>query len=291
VNGSYISHQAYRTKSPERVVDEIEWLYRDYGVRYLFWVDGTWNLDNEWLMQFCEGIFRRQIKLDGWWAFVRADELLKNEEAGVLKHVVKAGLRHVLIGAEHDSQASLDYVNKGVSDYTVTEQAFRMLSQKYPEVFRQATYITGLPDDTVESIKGLLKHAHACDLDFAAFHPVAPFPGTEIYELAIREGLLEEDDMSRYDMFYPAMRTYHISREEVAAATQWCYKNFVQKKPLKYLSRMFSPYPVRRRLHRWFAFAVGKVLINDLKNAITKGDKFKGFSGIDELQKPKWYDQ
>ncbi len=287
----YISHQAYRTKSPERMADEIEWLYRDFGIRYLFWVDATWNLDNDWLMAFCEEIFRRKIELDGWWAFVRADELIHNEEGGVLSAMVKAGLRHVLVGAEHDSQEVLDSLNKGVRNYDITKQAFRMLSKQYPQVFRQATYITGLPQDTVESIKGLVKHAHDCDLDFAAFHPVAPFPGTEMYELGRRENLLEEFDYSKYDMFYPAMRTHHISREEVAAATQWCYRNFVQKKPFKYFRRMFSPYPIRRDLHRWFAFAVARVMLKDLKNSLIHKTQFKGFSGIDTLQKPHWYEE
>ncbi|MEW6076911.1 MAG: radical SAM protein [Thermodesulfobacteriota bacterium] len=290
IGDKYISHQAYRTKSPQRMVDEVEWLYRDFGIRYLFWVDATWNLDNNWLMDFCEEIFRRGIKLDGWWAFVRADELIHNEMGGVLRYMVKAGLRHVLVGAEHDSQASYDFLNKGIRDYNVTRQALRLLSEKYPQVFRQATYITGLPEDTVESIKGLVKHAHECDLDFAAFHPVAPFPGTELYELGKREGLLEEKDFAKYDMFYPAMRTYHISRAEIAAATQWCYKNFVQKKPFKYLRRMFSPYPIRRELHRWFAFAVARVILKDMKNSLIHRKRFKGFSGIDEMQKPQWYD-
>ena len=290
VDGCYVSHQAYRTKSVERMVEEIEWLYRDYGIRYLFWVDATWNLDSNWLMSFCEEILKRNIKLDGWWAFVRADKLLQQEHDGVLEHMVKAGFRHTLVGAEHDTQASLDSVNKGIENYEVTEQAFRLLSEKYPEVFRQATYITGLPDDTVESIKKLLKHAHACNLDFAAFHPVSPFPGTPLHEQGIKKGLIEVDDFSKHDMFYPVMRTYNISRDEVAEATQWCYKNFVAKKPLRYISRMFSPYPIRRSLHRWFAFAIARVIFKDFKDSLTKGTSFKGFSGIYSLWKPEWYD-
>ncbi len=286
----YTSYQAYRTKSPGKMLDEIEWLYKNYGIRYLFWVDATWNFNSEWIMEFCEGIIKRGIELDGWWAFVRADQILENEKDGVLKYMVKAGFRHALIGAEHDSQASLDFVNKGISDYGVTERAFHLLSEKYPEVFRQATYITGLPDDTVDSIKGLVKHAHACNLDFAAFHPVAPFPGTSLYKLGFEENLIEETDYAKYDMFYPVMRTRNISREQVAEATQWCYKNFVQKKPLRYFSRMFSPYPIRRSLHRWFAFSIGRVMFNDFKNSVSKGTKFKGFSGVDTLLKPDWYD-
>ncbi|MEW5735690.1 MAG: radical SAM protein [Thermodesulfobacteriota bacterium] len=290
VDGRYVSHQAYRTKSVERMADEIEWLYKDFGIRYLFWVDGTWNVDNDWLGRFSEEILSRGVRMDGWWAFVRADKLVEQEKAGVLKLMVRAGFRHTLVGAEHDAQASLDYLNKGVKDYGITQQAFRMLAEKHPQVFRQATYITGLPDDTVDSIKGLLKHAHACNLDFAAFHPVQPFPGTPLYESAMQEGLIEETRFDKYDMFYPVMRTRHASRAQVAEATQWCYKNFVNRKPVQYLTRMFSPHPIRRKLHRWFAYAVGRVILTDLKNSLTQGTRFKGFSGIDTLWKPKWYD-
>ncbi|MFP4474969.1 MAG: B12-binding domain-containing radical SAM protein [Desulfatibacillaceae bacterium] len=290
VGDRYVSHQAYRTKSVERMVAEVEWLYREYGIRYLFWVDGTWNVDSDWLGRFSEEILRRDIRLDGWWAFVRADKLLEQERDGVLESMVRAGFRHTLVGAEHDSQSSLDYLNKGLSEADVTEQAFRMLCEKHPQVFRQATYITGLPDDTRDSIKALLRHAHRCNLDFAAFHPVQPFPGTRFYEEMQEEGLIEETDFSRYDMFYPVMRTRHASREEVADATNWCYKNFVAKKPFRYAARMLSPHRIRRDLHRWFAYAVLRVILADMKTALVEGEKFSGFSSIGTMWKPRWYD-
>ncbi len=285
----YVSHPAYRTKSVERMVSEIEWLYRDFGVRYLFWVDGTWNLDSEWLGRFSEELLRRDIRMDGWWAFVRADRLLEQERDGVLSLMVKAGFRHTLVGAEHHTGESLEFLNKGIRDADVTIEAFQLLARKYPEVFRQATYITGLPDDTEESIKALVKHAHDSDLDFAAFHPVQPFPGTPFYQEALDEGLIEETSFDKYDMFYPVMRTRNIGRGEVAAATQWCYKNFVLKKPFRYATRMFSPHPIRRNLHRWFAYSVTRIIARDFKNSLTQGTSFKGFSGIDTLWKPDWY--
>lgn len=51
---------------------EIEIFYEKYGVRYFFWVDVIWNVDVEWLDEYCEGILKCGYKL-GWWVFIWLD--------------------------------------------------------------------------------------------------------------------------------------------------------------------------------------------------------------------------
>jgi len=288
-DGRLVPYRRYRTKSAARVVEETEVLYEKHGIRYLFWVDGTWNLDSQWLDEYCSEIIRKRYKL-GWWAFVRTDLLLKQEEDGVLEKMVRAGLRHVLVGIERSNTE--DFVKLGKTGYTRdnVKEAFHLLKRKYPQVFRQGTILTGTRDDDKESIRGMLAYAHELNVDFPAFHPLMPFPGTRLWETAKNNDWIEEWDYENYDMFYPVMPTKHLTREEVSHNTQWCYKNFVGKKPLRYLSRLFSPHPIRRRLHRWFLFAIFRTLVVDLWKAV-KGEKhFEGFVATNKMWKPSWYD-
>ena len=288
-DGTVVHRPNYRSKSVERMIHETEILYEKYGIRYLFWVDATWNVDNDWLAEYCEEIIRRKYNL-GWWAFTRLDQMLHQEKHGVWELMVKAGLRHVLVGAERPANDSLGWLNKHGYGYNVAKEAFGIMKTKYPEVFRQGTFITGIRSDTAESIRNLLTYAHEIDVDFAAFHPMTPFPGTPLYDEAVRNGWIEETDFAKYDMFCPVMPTEHLSRDEVAHWTTWCQQNFVAKRPLRYFSRMFSRQPIRRRLHWWFFLTIGRVMGSQAMNHIKGDDVFEGFAGVNKLWKPAWYD-
>lgn len=278
-----------RSKSPQRMVEEIAWLYETYNVRYLFWVDATWNMDDAWLNEFCDEVIRRQYQL-GWWAFFRVDRVQEQHKNGTLRKMVDAGLRHVLVGVERSETQDVESLAKHRYTRERTKEAFAILARDYPEVFRQGTFITGLPEDDEQSIKGLVDYALECNLDFAAFHPLTPFPGTPLYEETIRDPKMEEFDFSRFDMFYPVMRTNHLSREQVAEYTTWCQQNFVGKNPARFFSRLASPYPVRRRLHWWFLFAISRVLAQDLILSAAGRKQFQGFAGVNSLWKPQWYE-
>ena len=289
-DGSVTHRPSYRSKSVERMLYETELLYEKYGVRYLFWVDATWNVDAEWLDEYCEGILKRGYKL-GWWAFTRLDQMLHQEKLGVFEKIVRAGLRHVLVGAERPAGQGLEWLNKHGYGYSVAREAFGIMKRKYPEVFRQGTFITGIRSDTAESIRNLLTYAHEIDVDFAAFHPMTPFPGTPLYDEAVRNGWIEETDFAKYDMFCPIMPTETLSRDEVAHWTTWCQQNFVAKRPMRYFSRMMSPHKMRRRLHWWFFFSIGRVMGNQMLNHVQGEQVFEGFAGVNKLWKPRWYDQ
>ncbi len=289
VDGRLVHSKLYRSKSVERVVEEVELLYEKYGARYLFWVDATWNLDDRWLDAFCTEIIRREYKL-GWWAFFRTDRVVEQDRKGVLEKMVRAGLRHVLVGVERADTGDVQELEKTGYGYERTREAFLLLERKYPQVFRQGTFLTGMRHDDERSIKSLLDYAHDCRLDFAAFHTLTPFPGTTLWDRAHQEGWIEERDFSKYDMFYPVMPTRHLTRDEVASLTTWCQRNFVQKKPLRYLKGLVSRHPIRRRLHWWFLLSIGRILARDAWQSVRGKRKFGGFASVNALWKPVWYE-
>ncbi len=287
-SGAEILEPKHRKKSVARVIDEIDFLYNKYGIRYLFWVEGTWNYDHKWVNALCESIIKRGYQL-GWWAFVRSDLLLEQERLGILKTMVKAGLRHTLIGGERSDDGELQALGKGGLQASDLMKACRLLENKYPEVFRQATFTTGIRSESESSIKKLGKFSRKVHLDFAAFHPLTPWPGTILWDEAKRKGWIEEYDFSKFDMFSPVMASEHLSREEISKFSQKLYKDFVLKQPLRYIQGLFSCYPIRRRLHWWFLFSISRVLLRDLLLSLSGKKKFEGFASTISLQKPKWY--
>jgi len=276
-----------RMKSPERMVEELSLLHDKYNVRYLFWVDATWNFDAHWLDATCSEIIRRKLKL-GWWAFVRADLMLKQEEAGVLKKMVKAGLRHCLFGAERSDPMGMAEIGKDKMSADHFYKCSHMLEKKYPEVFRQACFLVGIPSETPSSLEHLSNYVRESHVDFPAIHPVMPYPGTPAFDKF--KDLIEEWDFSKWDMFYPIIKPHAMTRDEVAQLATQINLDFISKAPHRYMAGLMSPHPIRRRLYWWFLFSIGRVIGRDLFLSLQGKKQFEGFAGVNRLWKPEWYD-
>jgi radical SAM superfamily enzyme YgiQ (UPF0313 family) len=63
-------------------------------------------------------------------------------------------------------------------------------------------FIFGYPGDTPQSLERTTDYAIDLDPDFANFYPAVPYPGTELYAKAKREGLLTSEDWSRMEYSY-----------------------------------------------------------------------------------------
>ncbi len=287
-DGKIVLTPRIRHKSVERTLEEIDLLYNKYHIRYLFWVDGTWNFDTAWIDSLCSEIIKRNYKL-GWWAFVRADLLIEQEKQGILEKMVRAGLRHTLFGGERCTEEELKAIGKTGLRGTELVTACHILAKKYPEVFRQATFITGIRSETEESLELLGAYARKAKLDFAAFHTLMPYPGTPLWDQANENHWIEDYDFSKYDMFTPVMASETLSRAQIAHYTNKLYQDFVSKRAFQYVQGLLSPISIRRKLHWWFLFSISRAILKDFYLSLRGEKSFEGFAATTKLWKPKWY--
>ena len=281
----------YRTKSVERTLEELDIVYRKYNRKYIIWADATFNVDPKWTNDFCEGLLSRNYKDLHWWAFLRADYLLRDEKAGILSKMVRAGLTHPLIGVERGCTEDLRKLQKSVYTRDLVKEVFLILKNKYPQVFRQGTFVTCLPYDTKESMLNLVKYAVEIDIDYPAFHPVAPVPGTFLYQEALKNNSLEEKDFKKYDWATPIMRSENgLSMEEFAKLNMELNKRYILYRPHWLIRGLFSPYKHKRGLYWWFLQNTMKMMFFGLMDIILRRKKFEGITGFMRLKKPGWYD-
>ena len=67
-------------------------------------------------------------------------------------------------------------------------------------------FILGYPGDTPASLERTIDYAIDLDPDFANFYPAVPYPGTELYAKAKRDGLLASEDWTRMEYSYYLLR-------------------------------------------------------------------------------------
>jgi len=272
----------WRSKSPERTLEEIDILYKDYGKKCLIFTDPTFNVDPSWSDRFADLLIARDYAMD-WFAFMRADFILRDHENGVMDKLVRSGLAHLCIGVERVEDDQLGDWRKKFYSNSRTAETFAILKKHYPQVFRQATFIVGERDETRESMRRQLEFAKLLDPDYPAFHPLTPFPGTSVYDEAVEKGWLEINDFDYFDLNTPVMRSETLSRDEIEQEIVELNKGYVSLS--WFLRGVMSGSKYRRNMYIWWLLVMLRITAASLvrfQNPLT-GTRYTG------LIEPAWY--
>lgn len=179
----------YRSRSPELVVDEIQYDLRLFpNLQEVMFEDDTLTLKQhrERLHGICNEILHRNIKIS-WSANARVD--LNDIET--LKLMKRSGCRMLCVGFEFGNQQILNNIKKGVT----LEQ-----SQAFAENCRRAgirvhgCFMIGGPGENRQTALQTIQLAKELPIDTAQFSGVCPYPGTPYYNWCKEHGYLVPKD-------------------------------------------------------------------------------------------------
>jgi anaerobic magnesium-protoporphyrin IX monomethyl ester cyclase len=237
----------WRTKSPKRIADEMECCYKEYGSKFLWLTDDNFGLGKR-ASELCYEISRRKIADDiMWFAQARCDDIVKHSD--VLPKMRRAGNLWILVGIESHSFATLQSFRKEITP-SDAKLAIKLL--KKTGIFAQATLIIGERKDSHETIEMMREFVNDVDPDLAIFMILTPFPGTELYKTAKRNGWIEDSNWANYDMVHAVMPTENLTREEVQEELYHCYRSFYGKIGRR-IKGLFSRNALKRRTYRYLA--------------------------------------
>jgi anaerobic magnesium-protoporphyrin IX monomethyl ester cyclase len=177
-NGGTVPH--LRTKSPERLIEEVRRLVRTFGRRHLGWVDPCFNAHPRVPGQLAELMLREDLRV-GQSAWVRSDCLVRDGHSGSLEACVEAGLNELYLGIERPDRESLEGLRKTTS-LGQARAALELLRRRFPQVVAIGSFIYGLPGDTPATIRRIHRLAMELRLDQTFYIPMTPLPGTSGWE-------------------------------------------------------------------------------------------------------------
>jgi len=172
-----------RYHSPEWVVDEIELLYRNHGIREISFNDDLFTLDKNRVVSICREIINRRLFIR-FRCMSRVDTLCRER----LEWLKKAGCTRIDFGVESGSENMLKAMGKK-ADVSQIRMAFRMTRDA--GIGTGCFLIVGFPGENDESIaltKQLVRDIRPTFCDISSF---AMFPDSPIYHK-----LLKADGMS-----------------------------------------------------------------------------------------------
>lgn len=210
-----------RRRSPENVVDEIEFLIKNFGIREIHFEDDNFTCLREHAFSVCEEILKRN--LDIVWACpngVRIDTL----DRELLKVMKRAGCYLLAFGIESGSQEILNKANKKL-DLKIVPDILSMVKEVGIETW--GFFIIGLPGETRDSVRKTIDFATKLPFDRAQFCKFAPLPGTSIFEEWIDGRDLAEIDWDKLNFYGSGVyKTETLTLQELGILQKKAFLSF-----------------------------------------------------------------
>ncbi len=171
-----------RFRSAENVADELQYIVEKLKVTSVMFYDDTFTLDKKRFLKICEEIVKRKLNLR-YYCQLRVDTI----DDEVANGLAASGCITAALGIESGDEEILKTLKKGIKKSQAYKAVTALKSAGVPIL---ASYIIGSPGDTHESIRKTFEFAKELDTDQAKFMICTPFPGTELFRMAVEKGLL-----------------------------------------------------------------------------------------------------
>ncbi len=233
----------FRVHSPTYVVDEIEHLMQDYGIREIFFYDDTFTLDARRVQGICEEILRRKLRIS--WNISTHVNTVKRE---LLRLMAQAGCWQIAYGIETGDPRVMQDIMKGTDPATIRE---RIQWTTEAGIEAKGLFMIGHPTDTPESINRTIEFARDLPIASANFKIAIPFVGTPLRDMASDYGELNSEDYRNFmgDPSQAVFVTNGLTREYLLGVQRKAYARFYTR-PSRLL-RLGRTMAGRQNLSKW----------------------------------------
>jgi len=234
----------YRFRSPESTVEELCLLQERYHPEMVLFLDDNFLVNRQRVYHLIDLIKERGLHKKMKFSFqARGDSV----DYTILQDLYRAGFQSVFFGLETSSEEIMKIIRKGE---TVADCITAVKMAKEIGFHVSATFIYGLPTETHQNRMDCARLANDLDIDMVRFNNATPYPGTELYELAKKEGRLyiqgvyenfnsvstfiESPFKTTHFSYIPANNTEEEIRSDIILSYFMFYLNF------RKLKRMFA---------------------------------------------------
>jgi hypothetical protein len=155
--------------------------------------------------------------------FVQCDTQIAKQES-LVELLARAGCYQMFIGVESFDRTTLIAANKKQNRPDTYHQIVSLC--RTHGIGSHFSNIIGFPNDTEESIEGHLEVLKSISPNWASFYILCPIPGTEQYDDFMREHLIVEPNLDRFDTTCLTWKHPNLSPERLSGLLYECYRRF-----------------------------------------------------------------
>jgi len=215
---SYFWGRRVRFRPAKDVADEIEFLINKYNVRKIAFMDDELTASRVFIKELINELRTRRLDIE-FSCGSRVDHVDKE----LLKDLKSVGLRAIYFGVESYSQETLNKIGKKLRIDDVVK-TFKVV--KEVGIFHVGTFILGFPWETIEDMERTIDFAIKLNPSYAQFTIATPYPGTPLYEYALKNNLIVDTNWEHYTTLRPVMRGFKFTVRDVARMLARAYRKF-----------------------------------------------------------------
>lgn len=234
-----------RRRTPKNVVDEIEYLVNNFGVKHIQFMDDTFNLNNEWVVEICREILHRKIRC----IFTCSGRVYPLSKE-MIEWMEKVGFIGIGFGVESGAVDILKSMGKKFTKEQIKEATWLFLNSK---IDASMYFIVGTPgetwatvDETIELIKEINK-IRGKPLFLDSVNLMWIFPNTEVYRIAKERGFIT-DNFWLTDEKVKYFTVEHSIEKLELMAQKILWSNWLSMGYYYYFKNIFPKY-LKLRLH------------------------------------------
>ena len=241
-----IYKRKYRPRSAKSIIDEMEYLIKNFGKKTVWFSDDLFGQDHKFVEELCNTLIERKLDIT-WSVITRATTVPLNQ----LQLMKDAGCTGISVGIESGDDEMLKVMKKDTN-----ANAYRMSIPKVKKIIRtRGFFLIGNIGETKKSVWNTFKLIKELRPDYGTFCPVVPLPGTEIYSQLISMNILNAENLN-WDKFYGIDHEGNYAEESLEMTASWCnlsakeIRDYCNYGNLLCLMVALSPMEVFRRMKR-----------------------------------------
>jgi len=242
--------------SAKYVVNEIKYLYENYGVKEIDFWDDLFIVSKDRVKEIVT-LLRRE-KLLGKISFgcsVRSN-LIDDSMARLLSRM---NVKRVSMGLESGNQRVLNFLKGNNINIKNHKRAVRIF-KKYG-IEPSASFIIGSPDETREEVLETFKFIRDSKLRGFSIYVLTPFPGTPMWDYAKGKGLVSEKiDWSTLNV------EFLKNHEEAIVLSETMTKNEIYKLLMMFISEQQKRHIIDLLKH---PIKIPRLLLHSIKHRLT----------------------
>lgn len=221
---AFISGKPVRARSADDVVNELEFLKENYGIKSILFEDDNLLMAKKYTRELFSLMIRRNLNLK-WFGSAFALWCLNDE---VLDLMRDSGCIGINIAIESGNERVLrDIVHKPIKDLKRVPEIIEKVKSR--GMFCISNFIIGFPGETWEEVRETINFAEHCGSEYVKFFIAVPLYGTEMYHIAKRMNLLtHNDEYPRIDWRYSQIKSDEWTTKDISIlrAYEWDRINF-----------------------------------------------------------------
>ncbi len=260
---SSFSLRKARFRSPKSVVAEMGQLQME-GYEEIGFVDDNLLLDRNRMEKICDLLKENGIKLTLW-----AEGRVDNASREVLHKFARVGCKTIYFGVESGNQKVLDYYGKNISP-ELSRKAMRNCKEAGIENII-GSFIVGAPIETREDVQQTLDFAlNLKGMDFPQMNVLMLSPGMDLWDMAVREGYLEEEKY--WEDAVTAINVFpsHLKEEELCRMIDRFYAKFI-KRPTFWVPQILKTVQSKYRMKIFLANLKSRTSLRETVRQLTGG--------------------